>query len=86
MTLLLCTSSAAQKKVSYQRDYRYLVDRIDGNYIPKDINEAVDWLDTLLNEEDKSFSADSVSLEDFSEDLSMGSWVRAIWGLWGCNR
>ncbi len=86
VTLLLCTSSAAQKKVSYQRDYRYLVDRIDGNYIPKDINEAVDWLDTLLNEEDKSFFADSVSLEDFSKDLSMGSWVRAIWGFWGGSR
>ena len=41
VTLLLCTSSAAQKKVSYQRDYRYLVERIDGVYIPKDIDEAI---------------------------------------------
>lgn len=63
--LLLCLSSAAQKKVSYERDYRYLVDRIDGIYIPKDIDEAIDSLDALLSAEDKRYVADSLSLEDF---------------------
>lgn len=86
LTLLLCTSSAAQKKVSYERDYRYLVDRIDGIYIPKDIDEAIDSLDALLSAEDKRYVADSLSLEDFCNDLGLGSGIRAMWGFWGGSR
>ena len=86
LTLLLCTSSAAQKKVSYQRDYRYLVERIDGVYIPKDIDEAIDSLDVILSAEDKRFVADSLSLEDFCNDLGLGSGIRAMWGFWGGSR
>ena len=86
LTLLLCTSSAAQKKVSYQRDYRYLVERIDGVYIPKDIDEAIDSLDVILSAEDKRYVADSLSLEDFCNDLGLGSGIRAMWGFWGGSR
>ncbi|MBR4353124.1 MAG: hypothetical protein IKQ01_08665 [Bacteroidales bacterium] len=86
LTLLLCTSSAAQKKVSYQRDYRYLVERIDGVYIPKDIDEAIDSLDVILSAEDKRYVADSLSLEDFCNDLGLGSEIRAMWGFWGGSR
>jgi len=84
--LLLCVSSTAQEKVSYQRDYRYLVDRIEGIYIPKDISEAVDSLDTMLSEEDKRLAIESLSLEDFCTDLSLGSGIRAMWGFWGGSR
>lgn len=86
LTLLLCTSSAAQKKVSYERDYRYLVERIDGIYIPKDIDEAIDSLDVILSAEDKRYVADSLSLEDFCNDLGLGSGIRAMWGFWGGSR
>jgi hypothetical protein len=65
VALFLCVSSVAQEKVSYQHDYRYLVDRIDGIYIPKDIDEAIDSLDTILSIEDKRFIADSLSLHGF---------------------
>lgn len=78
-------SSMAQQKVSYQRDYLYMVDKINGVYIPKDINEAISALDTLLNI-DKHFIKDSVSLTDFCRDLSLGSFIRARWGLWGGSR
>jgi len=84
--LLLCLSSAAQKKVSYERDYRYLVERIDGIYIPKDIDEAIDSLDALLSAEYKRYVADSLSLEDFCNDLGLGSGIRAMWGFWGGSR
>ena len=64
LTLLLCTSSAAQKKVSYQRDYRYLVERIDGVYIPKDIDEAIDSLDVINKEK---------AHQEFLDDIYEGS-------------
>jgi len=49
VAFLLCVSSAAQEKVSSQRDYLYLVDRIDGIYIPKDMDEAIDSLDVIIS-------------------------------------
>lgn len=88
VALLLCVSSAAQEKVSYQRDYRYLVERIEGVYIPKDINEAIDSLDIILSTEDKRHIADSLSLDDFRAVChhSLGMWIRNNWGLWGGSR
>ena len=86
VALLLCVSSTAQDKVSNQRDFRYLVDRIEGIYIPKDISEAVDSLDTMLSEEVKRLAIDSLSLEDFCTDLALGSGMRAMWGFWGGSR
>ena len=65
VALLLCVSSAAQEKVSFQRDYRYLVDRINGIYIPKDIDEAIDSLDVIISPEDKRYITDSLTLDDF---------------------
>ena len=70
VAFLFAISSMAQQKVSYQRDYLYMVDKINGVYIPKDINEAISALDTLLNI-DKHFIKDSVSLTDFCRDLSL---------------
>ena len=88
VSLLLCVSSAAQKKVTYQRDYRYYSERIEGTYIPKDIEEAIDSLDTLLSDEDKRFIADSLSMEDFCIDahFGIGRWMRNEWGLWSGSR
>ena len=88
VVLLLCVSSAAQEKVSSQRDYRCLVDRIDGIYIPKDIDEAIDSLDVIISPEDKRFITDSLSLDDFCAvcHLSLGMWIRNNWGLWGGSR
>ena len=85
MTLLLCVSSFAQDRVS---DYRYLVDRIDSVYIPKDIDDAIECLDTLLSEEDKQYAADSLTLESFCANthFSIGMWMRNNWGLWGGSR
>lgn len=88
ITLLLCVSSVAQEKVSYQKDYRYLVDRINGIYIPKDIDEAIDSLDVIIRMEDKRYIADSLSLDRFlaHSHLGMGMWIRNNWGLWGGSR
>ena len=88
VALLLCVSSAAQEKVSFQRDYRYLVDRINGIYIPKDIDEAIDSLDEIISPEDKRYITDSLSLVDFGArcHFSLGMWMRNNWGLWGGSR
>ena len=88
VALLLCVSSTAQEKVSSQRDYRYLVDRIDGIYIPKDIDEAIDSLDEIISPEDKRYITDSLSLEDFGARChhGLGTWIRNNWGLWGGSR
>lgn len=87
-TLCLCVSSLAQDKVTHQSQYRYLVDRINGIYIPKDIDEAIDTLDTILSAEDKQFATDSLSLEAFrvGTHLGLGMWIRNNWGLWGGSR
>lgn len=86
--LLLCISSSAQKKVTYQRDYRYHSERINGRYIPKDIDEAIDSLDAIISEEEKRFIADSLSLVNFCIDahFGWGLWIRNEWGLWGGSR
>lgn len=84
-TLLLCVSSVAQERVT---DYRYMVDRIDGVYIPKDMDDAIECIDTLLSEEDKQYVADSLSLDAFcaSTHFTLGLWMRNNWGLWGGSR
>lgn len=84
-TFLLCISSIAQDRVT---DYRYLADKIDGVYIPKDLDEAIECLDTLLSEEDKQYTSDSLTLESFSTNthFSIGMWMRNNWGLWGGSR
>ena len=88
VAFFLCVSSAAQKKVSSQRDYRYLAERIDGIYIPKDIDEAIESLDTILSTEDKRYIADSLSMNDFRVTChhGLGMWIRNNWGLWGGSR
>lgn len=88
VAFLLCVSSAAQEKVIYQRDYRYLVDRIDGIYIPKDMDEAIDSLDVIISPEDKRYITDSLSLDDFRINChhGLGMWIRNNWGLWGGSR
>ena len=88
VALLLCVSAAAQEKVSSQRDYQYLVDRINGIYIPKDIDEAIDSLDVIISPEDKRYITDSLSLEDFGARChhGLGMWIRNNWGLWGGSR
>lgn len=88
VTLLLCVTSSAQNKVTYQRDYRFYSERIAGTYIPKDIDEAIDSLDTILSEKDKRFIADSLSMEEFcaAAHLGVGMWMRNEWGLWSGSR
>ena len=88
-TLCLCVSSLAQDKVTHQNQYRYLVDRINGIYIPKDIDEAIDTLDTILSAEDKQYLTDSTStMRGFvaATHFSLGMWMRNNWGLWGGSR
>ena len=88
VTLLLCVTSSAQNKVTYQRDYRFYSERIAGTYIPKDIDEAIDSLDTILSEKVKRFIADSLSMEEFcaAAHLGVGMWMRNEWGLWSGSR
>lgn len=88
IALLLCVSSVAQEKVSSQRDYRYIADRIDGVYIPKDIDEAVDSLDVIISFDDKRYITDSLSLDAFRTRChhGLGMWLRNNWGLWGGSR
>ncbi|MBO4820134.1 MAG: hypothetical protein J5548_01530 [Prevotella sp.] len=88
VVLLLCVSSAAQEKVSAQWEYRYLVDRIGGTYIPKDIDEAIDSLDVIISPEDKRYITDSLSLDDFRINChhGLGMWIRNNWGLWAGSR
>lgn len=88
-TLCLCVSSLAQDKVTHQSQYRYLVDRINGIYIPKDIDEAIDTLDTILSAEDKQYLTDSTStMRGFvaATHFGLGMWMRNNWGLWGGSR
>ena len=74
VTLLLCVTSSAQKKVTYQRDYRFYSERIEGTYIPKDIDEAIDSLDTILSEKDKRFIADSLSMYVDEKRVGVMEW------------
>ena len=88
VAFLLCVSSAAQEKVSSQRYYRYLVDRINGIYIPKDMDEAIDSLDVIISPEDKRYITDSLTLDGFRINChhGLGMWIRNNWGLWGGSR
>jgi len=76
------------QEVTHQWQYRFFVDRINGIYIPKDIGEAIDTLDTILSAEDKQYVTDSLSLEAFvaSTHWGLGMWMRNNWGLWGGSR
>ena len=86
--LLFCVSMKAQNEVTHLWQYRYHVDRINGIYIPKDIDEAIDTLDTFLSARDKQYITDSLSLWDFraSTHHGLGTWIRNNWGLWGGSR
>lgn len=82
-------SSNACPQVRYQWDYRNLVDRINGIYIPKDMDEAIDSLDVLFSAEEKLYIDDSLSLEDFCAVQHFdgwGIWMRNEWGLWSGSR
>ena len=83
---LMCVSAIAQKRVMHVNDYLYLTDKNYGIYIPKNMDEAINMLDTITTIEEKQFIADSLSLEEFCTDLSIGSNIRAIWGFWGSSR
>lgn len=85
----LFVSSDVKSQILHQYDYRKLVDRINGIYIPKDLDEAVDSLDVLIGAEEKRYISDSLSMEDFCAFQHLdgwGIWMRNEWGLWSGSR
>lgn len=78
----------SKQRITCQNDFRLLSSKIEGTYIPKDLDEAIDSLDSFIPQEDKRYIADSLSLDDFIGDAHMGVglWMRNEWCLWSGSR
>lgn len=67
-------------------DYSFY-EYIEGNYIPKDLNECLDQLNLLFNKKDKE-EIKAKTEKDFtaSSHFGPGLWIRNNWGLWKGSR
>ncbi len=63
-------------------------EKINGVYIPINIDDAMFVLDTLSNGEVKSVAKESSSESDFAirAHFGLGLWIRNNWGLWRGSR
>ncbi len=62
-------------------------DSINGVYIPKDLYEAMDMLDTMFNEESKKEISQLINAaETIQYHLGSGMGIRNRWGLWVNSR
>ncbi|GGG47429.1 DUF6794 domain-containing protein [Bizionia arctica] len=61
-----------------------VMDSINGIYIPFDLNDALNELDTALSTEEKE-GIKKISINDFigKSHLTIGRWMRNNWGLYG---
>lgn len=88
LAIFLSFSATAQKMKKAQHQLHYNSEKIDGIYIPKDIDDAISVLDTLSNGKIKAFANECSSETDFSGRLhfGLGMWLRNNWGLWRGSR
>ena len=76
-------STTAQDRLKTTHDIKAASEKIDGVYIPRDIDDAINILDTWLTSEQKD-TLRSLSLEDYAGlHHGLGRALRNDWGLWG---
>lgn len=85
----VATSAAlfSQKYSSYN-EILSNAEKIRGNYIPFDFDDAVRELETLLDEKDKAYIRDSMALGELEGEghFGVGMFIRNRWGLWQNSR
>ena len=86
--IFISFSATAQKMDKLQRRLCLVSEKINGVYIPINIDDAISVLDTLFKGEVKSLANKSSSESDFTgrTHLGLGMWLRNNWGLWGGSR
>lgn len=52
---------------------------MENNYIPKNLEEAIKYLDKELSQEDKDYLIENVAIYAHH---SLGRWIRNNWNLW----
>lgn len=52
---------------------------MEDNYIPKNLQEAIEYLDKELLQEDKDYLIENGAI---SVHHSLGTWIRNNWNLW----
>ena len=78
------TEDIEHKKKYEQNAFK---DSINGVYIPKDLYEAMDMLDTMFNEESKKEISQLINAaETIQYHLGSGMGIRNRWGLWVNSR
>lgn len=76
--------SAQGKKEKGYGDVFALTEKIDGVYIPKDVEDAIRVLDEIYSDEQKA-ELRGVSSR-FDLHFGLGMWMRNNWGLWRDSR
>lgn len=84
---------ARQEKVAQDRKnrenlkQRWVAEKINDIYIPKDLGECFVELDKILKEIDKKEMRSLAKREDTVKyHMGLGMWMRNNWGLWGGSR
>ncbi|MBO4751670.1 MAG: hypothetical protein J5526_02840 [Bacteroidales bacterium] len=74
-----------RRQAEYKR--RLEADTIDGIYIPRNLQECFNILDTLLYTKDRLTIRAQFSRKEMSKfHFGLGLWMRNNWGLWGGSR
>lgn len=74
-----------RRQAEYKR--RLVADTIDGIYIPRNLQECFNVLDTLLYTKDRLSIRAQFSRKEMSKfHFGLGLWMRNYWGLWGGSR
>lgn len=73
----------SQRNVDVKTLIRYELDSINGVYIPYDINDAIEQIDSFWNDSIKQ-DIKKMSENEFlgNSHFSLGMWMRNNWGLW----
>ena len=66
-----------------QADTTSINDTTPQVYIPKDLEDCMRQLDSMLNAEDKAYIQKEGAA---AVHFSLGMWIRNNWGLWGSSR
>lgn len=71
----------------YEVEHQYTADTLQGNYIPKDLNDCFIQIDKLWNDSTKN-AVKKMSEEDFwmSRYSNFGMYMRNNWRIWGGSR
>lgn len=65
-------------------DVYSVVSRLEGKYIPADLEDAIKMLDKELDAKEKIRLRDSSDF--FDQHFGLGMWIRNNWGLWSGSR